>query len=131
MTVDSGIDRLLKDVLALQDEDGRGAELTEERVRHVLLGRGTFTADERSLLATSPLARLTYAEIAEDLRLEREAFEQGWHEEQFLSAVYADMPGNALRLCVPSVLTLGPLGCSARVRPQPLERRTARLAAAR
>src|SRR5258708_28067843 len=81
MTVDSGIDRLLKDVLALQDEDGRGAELTEERVRHVLLGRDTFTADERSLLATSPLARLTYAEIAEDLRLEREAFEQSWDEE--------------------------------------------------
>jgi hypothetical protein len=81
MTVDSGIDRLLKDVLALQDEDGRGAELTEERVRHVLLGRDTFKADERSLLATSPLARLTYAEITEDLRLEREAFEQGSHEE--------------------------------------------------
>jgi hypothetical protein len=71
----------MKDVLALQDEDGRGAELTEERVRHVLLGRGTFTADERSLLATSPLARLIYAEIAEDLRLEREAVEHGWQEE--------------------------------------------------
>ena len=81
MTVDSGIDRLLKDVLALQDEDGRGAELTEERVRHVLLGRDTFTADERNLLATSPLARSTYAEIAEDLRLEGEAFEQGWQQD--------------------------------------------------
>jgi len=80
-TVNSGIDRLLKDVLALQDEDGRGAELTEERVRHVLLGSDTFTATERSLLATSPLARLTYAEIAEDLRLEREAVQQGWQEE--------------------------------------------------
>ena len=76
MTIESEMDDLLGEVLALQDEDGRGAELTEERVRHVLLGRDAFTSEEERVLAMSPLARLTYAEALEDLRLEREAFRQ-------------------------------------------------------
>ena len=76
MTTGSGMHRLLSDVLALQNEDGRGAELTEERVKHVLLGRDAFTTDEERILTSSPLARLTYAEIVEDLRLEEEAFQQ-------------------------------------------------------
>ena len=46
----SGIEKLLSDVLALQQEDGRGAELTEEQVRDVLLGAASFTdADNTSL----------------------------------------------------------------------------------
>jgi hypothetical protein len=74
MTVETGMERLLKDVLALQDEDGRGAGLSEERAREVLSGRDTFTADEELLLAMSPLARSTCAEVREDLRLEEDAF---------------------------------------------------------
>jgi hypothetical protein len=76
MTMKSQMEKLLDEVLALQDEDGRGAQLTEERVRDVLLGRDAFTADEERLLATSPLARSTYAEIQEDVQIEREAFRQ-------------------------------------------------------
>jgi hypothetical protein len=74
MKAKSAIERLLADVLALQDEDGGGAGLAEERVRHVLLGRDTFTADEENILLTSPLARATYAEVLEDVQIEREAF---------------------------------------------------------
>jgi hypothetical protein len=76
MTMKSPIEKLLDEVLALQDDDGRGAELTEERVRHVLLGRDTFTTYEQRLLMTSPLARSTYAEVDDDLQIEREAFRQ-------------------------------------------------------
>src|SRR5215470_4270956 len=64
---------LLRGVLAHQVEDGRGAELTEERVRDVLLRRAAFTADEEYLLLTSPLARWIYAGVREDLRLNEEA----------------------------------------------------------
>jgi hypothetical protein len=74
MTAESGMERLWKDVLALQDEDGRGAALAEERVREVLSGRDAFTAEEEFLLTTSPLARSVYAEVVEDLRLEEAAF---------------------------------------------------------
>jgi hypothetical protein len=74
MAIRSAMENLLDDVLGLQDEDGRGAELTEERVREVLLGRDAFTAGEEQLLMTSPVARLTYAEVQEDLRLGEEAF---------------------------------------------------------
>jgi len=76
MTPGPGMQRLLSNVLALQNEDGRGAELTDERVKQVLLGRDAFTAAEERMLATSPLARLIYAEVLEDLRLEEEAFAQ-------------------------------------------------------
>jgi hypothetical protein len=76
MTMKSQMEKLLDEVLALQDEDGRGAELTEERVRDVLVGRDGFTGDEERLLMTSPLARSTYAEVLEDLQIEREAFRQ-------------------------------------------------------
>jgi hypothetical protein len=48
----------------------------EERVRQVLSGRDIFTTEEEHILATSPLARLTYAEALEDWRLEEEAFAQ-------------------------------------------------------
>jgi hypothetical protein len=74
MMVNSKLEKLLGEVLALQDEDGRGAELTQERTRDVLLGRDVFRPDEEHLLATSPLARSTCAEVQEDLRLEEEAF---------------------------------------------------------
>jgi len=67
---------LLSDMLALQDEDGGGAELTEERVREVLLRRDVFTVDEERMLATSPLARDIYAEILEEVKLERQVFRQ-------------------------------------------------------
>lgn len=73
MTTRPEMENLLDEVLALQNEDGRGAELTEERVREVLLRHDTFTAEEERLLRTSPLARLTYAEAAEDLQAGREA----------------------------------------------------------
>jgi hypothetical protein len=76
MTIPSAMEKLLDEILGLQDEDGRGAALTEERVRDVLLGRDAFTAQEERLLMTSPLARLTYAEAAEDLKIERAAFRQ-------------------------------------------------------
>ena len=76
MTMKSPMEKLLDEVLALQDEDGRGAELTEERVSDVLLGRDAFTAHEEHLLMTSPLARSTYAEAENDLQIEREAFRQ-------------------------------------------------------
>jgi hypothetical protein len=72
--VNAKMGKLLGEVLALQDEDGRGAELTEERARDVLLGRDVFRPDEERLLATSPLARSTCVEVQEDLRLEEEAF---------------------------------------------------------
>jgi len=72
----SPTEKLLDEVLALQDEDGRGAELTEERVRDVLLGRDAFTTHEEHLLMTSPLARSAYAEAEDDLQIEREAFRQ-------------------------------------------------------
>jgi hypothetical protein len=72
--VKSGMEKLLGEVLALHDEDGRGAELTEERARDVLLGRDVFRRDEERVLATSSLARSTYAEVQEDLRLQEEAF---------------------------------------------------------
>ena len=72
--VKSRMEKLLDEVLALHDEDGRGAELTEERARDVLLGRDVLKPYEERLLATSPLARSTYAEVQEDLRLEEEAF---------------------------------------------------------
>jgi hypothetical protein len=82
MTTGSGIERLLKEVLARQLEDGRGAELTEQRVRAVLSGRDAFTTDEEYLLVTSPLARLTYAEVREDWRRKAEApFQQSGEEE--------------------------------------------------
>jgi hypothetical protein len=42
MMVNSKLEKLLGEVLALQDEDGRGAELTQERTRDVLLGRDVF-----------------------------------------------------------------------------------------
>src|SRR5262245_39496643 len=74
MMVKPGMEKLLGEVLALHDEDGRGAELTEERARDVLLGRDVFRPHEERLLATSPLARSTYAEVQEDLRLQEEAF---------------------------------------------------------
>jgi hypothetical protein len=74
MMVKPRMEKLLGEVLALHDEDGRGAELTEERARDVVLGRDVFRPDEERLLATSPLARSTYAEVQEDLRLEEEAF---------------------------------------------------------
>jgi hypothetical protein len=74
MMVKSGMEKLLGEVLAFHDEDGRGADLTEERARDVLLGHDVFRRDEERLLATSPLARSTYAEVQEDLRLEEEAF---------------------------------------------------------
>src|SRR5215831_7271897 len=82
MTTESGMERLLKEVLARQVEDGRGAELTEQRVREVLSGRDAFTTDEEYLLVTSPLARLTYAEVAEELRLEKEALHQRREQEE-------------------------------------------------
>jgi len=74
MTTKSPMEKLLEEVLALQDEDGRGAELTEERLRNVLLGRDAFTTHEEHLLMTSPLARSSCAEVREDLRLEGEVF---------------------------------------------------------
>jgi hypothetical protein len=74
MSVESGMERLWKDVLALQDEDGRGTALAEERVREVLSGRDAFTAEEELLLAISPLARSVYAEVGEEMRLEEAAF---------------------------------------------------------
>lgn len=72
----TGIGKLLSDVLASQDEDGRGGDLTEERVVDVLLGGGTFSAAEERLLAASPLARNTYAEVFDDLQMERDAYQQ-------------------------------------------------------
>ena len=72
----SGIEKLLNDVLALQQEDGRGAELTEERVRDVLLGAASFTDAEEHLLASSPLARGTYATALAEVEIEREAYRQ-------------------------------------------------------
>jgi hypothetical protein len=76
MKMKRGMEGLFRAVLAVQDEDGRGAELTEERVRDVLLGLNVFTADEERMLATSPLARDTYAEVVEDLQIERQVFEE-------------------------------------------------------
>jgi hypothetical protein len=72
----SGIEKLLSDVLAMQQEDGRGAELTEERVRDVLLGTESFSDAEEHLLANSPLARHTYAAALEEVEIEREAYRQ-------------------------------------------------------
>jgi hypothetical protein len=74
MTRPPEMKKLLDEVLALQDEDGRGAELTEERAWDVLSGRGAFTAYEEHLLMTSPLARLTYAGAVDDLKVKRQAF---------------------------------------------------------
>lgn len=76
MTSEPGIERLLGDVLALQQEDGRGAELMDERVREVLLGADSFTDAETHLLATSPLSRRIYAEVLEEVLIEREAYRQ-------------------------------------------------------
>jgi len=76
MTMKRGMEELFRAVLAVQDEDGQGAELTEERVRAVLLGLDVFTADEERMLATSPLARDTYAEVFEEVEIERQVFRQ-------------------------------------------------------
>jgi len=72
----TGMAKLLSDVFGSQDEDGRGVDLTEERVVDVLLGGGTFSAAEEQLLAASPLARNTYAEVFVDLQIERDAYQQ-------------------------------------------------------
>jgi hypothetical protein len=68
MTAGSGVDGLLRELLNRQVEDGRGAELTEKRVREVVSGRDVFTAEEERLLLTSPLARSTYAEVQAELQ---------------------------------------------------------------
>lgn len=63
MTAGSQVDGLLRELLSRQVEDGRGAELTEQRVREVMSGRDVFTVAEERLLLTSPLARSTYAQV--------------------------------------------------------------------
>ncbi|MCB1545173.1 MAG: hypothetical protein H6872_09320 [Methylobacteriaceae bacterium] len=76
----ANIDRLLFELLDRQDEDGRGADLSEERLREVLREGKLLCDDEKYLLATSPLARANYVAVEETLRVEREAKRRGWQQ---------------------------------------------------
>ena len=61
---------LLRHILDAQIDDGAGDTLTEDRICEVLDGRAIFSAAERRLLWTAPVARRRY------LRLRREAAAQ-------------------------------------------------------
>jgi hypothetical protein len=73
----SNFDRLLIKVLNTQDEDGRGADLSEERARAICCG-DKMHQGEKYLLVTSPLARKTYRRVWENVQIEREACHRRW-----------------------------------------------------
>jgi hypothetical protein len=84
----SPMDKLLAEILDRQDEDGRGAELSEERVRAVLCEGKRLNPAEKYLLATSPLARDTYANVLNEVEIERQACRHRWEHAGIQTSVH-------------------------------------------
>lgn len=74
----SRMDRMLIELLERRTDDGRGADLSDERVWAVLCEGSEFDENEKLLLATSPLARETYALGMQELEIKRRATLERW-----------------------------------------------------